>query len=682
MKLTSVEIVNFRLLENIEGESSCVNFNDKTTVLVGKNNSGKTSFSYLFDIFLNNKSFGFDDFSIGTYKVFQDLFDKYNKALSNTREIEDFLDQAITMIPSVQLKITIQYDENDNWNNIRPLLTSLEDNNIIKILFEYSVENLQLFLEDLKKCYDSKKRSDNLIDCIKKIYIKHFSVKIRSFSPYENSSTIKLSDVTKIIGSCFISAQRNVDDSNAQTNSKLSAIFQKQYKQSESRYKDHDLEEKEFEELNDALVDANGKVDEKLKNFFETFTRSFSTFGYPNVEGADVVLKSNVTPTSIFNSINLFYRDNEHLLPEKYNGLGYSNLIFIISEILSFKAVISESPKDLNLIFIEEPEAHMHPQLQNTFITKLNEFLLKTKLKAQIILTTHSSHIVSNADFDSIRYFGRDQDGTKIKDLMKFKPQEAEDETIKFLKQYVSLVKCDMFFADKIILIEGVCERLLMTSFIEKIDEYLRKCNNGKLLSEQYIAVIEIGGAYMAKFKEFLEFLNVKTLMITDIDCCKKIEKKNKNDVMCTYEVAYEIKEESIEELVTTNQTIIQWIPKKKKIRELVFLKFENLVYDKFAISYQRNFSETLKCGRTFEEAFIIENGKYIIKNKTQLDSIKNKIKDSMSENDILKESYQIYKYIDSNKKKSEFAFDLMYVDRESWDVPTYIKEGLIWLAK
>ncbi|WP_017414402.1 ATP-dependent nuclease [Clostridium tunisiense] len=690
MKLKKVEIKNYRLLESIEDENS-VEIKEGTTILVGKNNSGKTSFSYIFDTFFNNHSFYFEDFSIDCYKKFEEIFQEYI-GLPADQEVQENFFEGLN-IPSIELRIIVEYDENDNWSNIRPLLTTLDENNIIKINFEYSVENKQLFLQDLKLYYDRKKSAEGIVDCIKKIYEKHFSVKIKSFSPYESQELIRLSDVNKIIGSCFISAQRSVDDSNGKSNSKLSNIFQKQYKEVESKNKTLIVEEKEFEELNGALVIANDKVDEKLMSFFEGFTKSFSKFGYPNIDGANIILKSNVTPTNIFSSINMFYKDKEYLLPEKYNGLGYSNLIYIISEILHFKSKLLESHTDLNLIFIEEPEAHMHPQLQSTFITKLNEFLEENGIKAQVIVTTHSSHIVASADFESIRYFSKEVHSTKVKDLMKFNPINLDgtknNEIIKFLKQYISLVKCDMFFADKIILIEGVCERLLMPLFIKKVDDELKKINideenKKRLLSEQYISVIEIGGAYMNKFKDFLEFLNVKTLMITDIDCCKRIVKENKNGVQCTYEVASEIAIDEINDLVTTNQCIIEWMPSEKNIKDLVYKKFDELISEPFAVSYQRNNDtrQDFKCGRTFEEEFIIENSEYIFSNKDNLSSIKNHIKSFGQSAGILENSYGIYKYIDNNKKKSEFAFDLMYINNESWVIPMYIKEGLLWLAK
>jgi len=85
---------------------------------------------------------------------------------------------------------------------------------------------------------------------------------------------------------------------------------------------------------------------------------------------------------------------------------------------------------------------------------------------------------------------------------------------------------------------------------------------------------------------------------------------------------------------------------------------------------------------KMYKVAFIIDNPKYIFDNKEKLPSIKNKIKQLSDKNDVLKKSYCIYKYISNNNKKTEFAFDLIYIESDSWNVPTYIKEGLLWLAK
>lgn len=712
MKLKTVQINNYRLLEECT-----IRLDDETTVLVGKNNSGKTSFSCIFETFLSEKDFSFDDFSISCHSEFIAAYREYVSIKNDEKKIEDFFISIDSKIPAITMKLDIQYDEKDNWSNIRPLLTTLEPTNILQILFQFGIKDPKGFFENLDKDMQKvkvtkKNENEKIIECVSKIIDKYFKKTIKPFSVDVPTEEVKISDIKKIIGNYFIAAQRNVEDGSSQTSSKLSSVFQREYKNCEQKKNIAGFADVEFARLNDELNKANSNIDKKLRDFFSSFIDAFSTFGYPNVEGTDIVLKSNVTSTNLFNGIRLFYKDKEHLLPEKYNGLGYSNLIYIISEILCFKSKLEENPTDLNLIFIEEPEAHMHPQLQNTFIIKLNQFIRENNINAQIVISTHSPHIVSNADFESIRYFSRNGGNVTVKDLLQFKinevtkikskTDEPDDEfdidTIQFLKQYITLVKCDMFFADKIILIEGLCERLLMPLFIRKIDKEIRtlpKYKNLRALSEQYIAIIEIGGAYMHKFKEFLEFLDIKTLIITDIDCCYTEEKRKEDGTIdyksdghtpkMTTPEKHEILLADLERLVTTNQTLIQWLPQKKKIKDLVFEKFDYKSNTPISVAYQTNLYRSrtkLKCGRTFEEAFIIDNCKYIFEHKKELGSIKNNIKDYKNENEIFNKSYSIYSYIDDNDKKADFAFDLMYVHPDEWDIPQYIREGLLWLAK
>ncbi len=706
MKLTNAKIRNYRLLENC-----AIRIDEETTILVGKNNSGKTSFSYLFETFLKNaKEFTFNDFSIACHEKFIYAYNEYLNAKDKEDLLEDFFTNIDNKLPAIELELDIEYGKDDNWSNIRPLLTTLDTNNILHILFAFKIKEPKKFLESLlnnisKLSTKKKKDKQCILDEVSKAINDFYGCVVKPICQDIHTDEVKYADIQKIINSYFIAAQRQVEDSNSKTNSKLAPVFQREYKNCEKTKENETLPE--LEKLLDTMDKANGDIDTKLALFFRDFTTSFATFGYPNVEGSDLILKSNVTLTNLFNGIQLFYKDQEHLLPEKYNGLGYSNLIYIISEILCFRSQIKELNSDLNLIFLEEPEAHMHPQLQNTFITKLNEFMEQNGINAQVIISTHSPHIVSNAKFENIRYFNRKEYSVNVMDLLKFEldskkkathDEHFDDGTIEFLKQYITLVKCDMFFADKIILVEGLCERLLMPLFIKKIDNQIKIQHEYKKLrelSEQYIAIIEIGGAYMYKFKEFLEFLGIKTLIITDVDSCLSEQEKDKNGNLVflkdgkkpkmTRDKKKEITQNHISQLVTSNQTLIKWLPGKKMIKELIFSKFNQNSKQLVNVSFQRNTYDTksnIKCGRSFEEAFIIDNALYIFNMKDQLESIKSNICDYKSVDDILNNSYNIYEFIDLNNKKSDFAFDLMYISSASWSVPTYIKEGLIWLAK
>ena len=663
MKLIKAKIKNFRLLYDVD-----ITFDKNTTSIVGKNNSGKTSLSVIFNIFLNklDNAFSFDDFSLESHQKFIEIYKSYSEITEENKEEQLLLIQK--NIPKIQLFLTLQYDEKDNWANLIPFFTSLEEGNELVLLFEYAPDSTEKFLKALQEAMSSTTPCSNeeLILKIKSHYENHYKINIRPYSEDEEADSVSRSDINRLIQSKFISAQRTLDDSDAESKSRLSRIIQDQFKNENER------DEKKSKELLKALEKASESIDGELADFFSSFVTYFKTFGFPGVGREKVELKSQLEPAVLFrNNIKLFYNHDGKSLPERYNGLGYSNLLCIIAEIMGFYSKIKEVNNNLNIIFIEEPEAHMHPQMQSVFIKKIVYFLNQVGLDAQIIITTHSSYILAASNLESIRYFK--QKGTApvaiVKDLMTFNQNFTVPETKKFLQQYLTLGKCDLFFADKAILFEGTVERILLPVFIKKIESRA----SYKLL-EQYISSVEVGGAYISKFKELLEFLELKTLVITDIDSVDKEDNFKKAEV------------KSGEELVTSNVTLKTWIPAKDKIDDLLRPDIIQESSDGLIRTvYQKNVNpenEPLKCGRSFEEAFIIENTSYIFANKEKLLSIKNHLNVYQNSDAIYSKSYEIQDFIDRNDKKTEFAFDLLNIKKDSWKVPSYIEEGLIWLAQ
>ncbi len=230
-------------------------------------------------------------------------------------------------------------------------------------------------------------------------------------------------------------------------------------------------------------------------------------------------------------------------LPEGYNGLGTRNLIYMLLQLESFhKAYRAKVTRPVtHLIFIEEPEAHLHPQMQEVFIAQLNAAIGKLSAaypdepawNVQFIISTHSPHVANAATFEAVRYFLNDSTGvtsarrTKVKDFKKgMTTISAEDQN--FLHQYMTLTKCDLYFADKAILVEGTTERLLMPRLCEIVD---RSLEDRSKLARQYVTCVEVGGAYAHIFYPLLDFLELKTLIVTDLDSTKQVEKKNRKGV-------------------------------------------------------------------------------------------------------------------------------------------------------
>ena len=191
------------------------------------------------------------------------------------------------------------------------------------------------------------------------------------------------------------------------------------------------------------------------------------------------LLKGNTT---------VVYQQADKELPENYNGLGYMNLISMIFDIdLIIKKMQrnkERKPADINLLFIEEPEAHTHPQMQYVFIKNIKNLLEKgishkdgISRKLQYIVSSHSAHIVADCDFDDIKYIVHSQKNgifdknsvivKNMKDLQKEYECDAEHKQyFAFLKQYLTLNRSELFFADKAIFIEGDTERILLPAMV------------------------------------------------------------------------------------------------------------------------------------------------------------------------------------------------------------------------
>jgi predicted ATP-dependent endonuclease of OLD family len=220
-------------------------------------------------------------------------------------------------------------------------------------------------------------------------------------------------------------------------------------------------------------------------------------------------------------------------------------------------------------------------------------------------------------------------------------------------------------------MVEGNTERILLPQMIKKV---------AISLQNEYITILEVGGAYVHIFKELLEFIKVKTLIITDLDSVNAV-----TGVKC-------IVNNGLNNEVSSNSTLSGWLPGKRLIKELIDCTDDDKTANGvIRVAYQIN--ENGNIARSFEEAFIHCNKTLIISSTT----IEKNGTKSLKENKNQFTLFKTYKLIDivnstsydlapdSSKVKTNFAFDIMSFQEEVygvWSVPLYIKEGLEWLAK
>ena len=692
MQIESARIRGYRLLDDI---SISFQGNHKETIIVGPNNSGKTSFVEIFYKFLSvdrGNSFTLDDISSSQRKKLKAVAEKIEQEIDGR---EQYKEEFLKSLPEISLQIMFSYDDGDSSLPLADLIRNLDmDNNYTHLVCRVFVDKQEKIFKEYIDYISSRKSINSINESLECDIFKFLQRRSNSLFKLEYAALdneevdyykkgnnpgigyekIEYLAVKKAISCSFIYAQNKFDDTAKDVGHGLSKSFQKYYKTVVSN---DDFDTNSVEQG----INSISKVhDEQYKNIFSSIIGDLGKFGY----------NSNILPTlKVVSSIRfdnfmdgnakVMYSDEFGEFSESHNGLGYSKLIYTVLQLSFFLENIknSEPVAGTNLIFIEEPEAHLHPQMQEIFIKYVSQFIEDKGLRdisVQIVITTHSSHIIAESGFSGIRYFRvkahKDILKSEVKDMnMCFSRLEPSDR--KFLEKYMQLRPCDMFFADKVIMIEGATERLLMPLM-------LKKMSDNSQIDREYISIIEAGGAHAFKFKEMLEFIGVPTLIITDIDSGdpEKNRSKCRTDLDGAITTNSTLNRLFTEMFINENHSV-----KNKKCKDNLTVKYlqelaaEKKVFMNIRVAYQVPENEKYPAGRSFEEAFIKANLPIIIAEKNNFESnIKSKIKDIDNQEKLVEDSYEISNSID----KTDFAFDILML--EDWSIPKYIKEGLEWL--
>lgn len=637
MKLARIHIGNYRKLKNC-----VIEFDEKQTIFVGANNSGKTSAMQSIVSFLTSpKRFTTNDFTLSNWKGLNEIGEKW---LSKD-DVKPSLIELYDYLPLMDIWLDVC--DKDAYL-VRDLIPSFDwDGKEVGMRILYAPIDVEMLYHDFKVSFkrarelekDKKKKTlypKNLWDFLKKgsVLAKYFDCRYYvldiakepdkqiTFQPLPDVEAKNSSILSKLFKIDYIEAQREFSDPEANDNSghnNLSRQLQVYY--NKHIQPDDVLTEENFE-LYEAAEKTQQDCDVRLNKAFSGRINELENIRYPGFLNPRIAIHSHVNLKDSLaheSAVQFLLNDNEKdlSLPEKYNGLGYQNLISMYFRLMQFRdewlheGSVSTRDDDkpiepIHLVFIEEPEAHLHAQAQQVFVRKAYDALTYSKFlednnglyTTQVVISTHSNHIVQDLDMNTLRYFKRFMSAEinlPISEVVSLLNVFGEKETRQFVTRYIKLNHCDFFFADGVILVEGAGERILMPKFLEK--EGVR---------DYYISIIEISGSHAHRFRELVERLGIPTLVVTDIDA--QNVKANGNR-----EKAFTQKGKG---QVTNNDTLRLWIPKEEDVDKLLKLKDSDKCSCNVRIAYQTGISAKLnKMQRlataypyTFEDALALTN--------------------------------------------------------------------------
>lgn len=452
-----------------------------------------------------------------------------------------------------------------------------------------------------------------------------------------------------------------------------------------------------------AFHEAQSSFDRRLEVGFESAKKELEELGYPGMSNPTLSISTRIRPIDGLNHPSAVQYDigggsAAIRLPEDYSGLGFQNLISMVFRLMRFRdewmrvgklstqsAVDSDAAiEPLQLILVEEPEAHLHAQVQQVFIRKAYEVLRnhealreKTTFQTQLIVSTHSSHVAHEVDFGLLRYFKRHpaKEGSvptsTVANLSTLFGNE--DDTTRFVRRYLKTTHCDLFFADGVILLEGAAERILVPHFIR--DQYPD-------LATRYISLLEVGGSHAHRLKSLIDVLSIPALVISDLDA------NNPNDS------GKSVRPEQGQGYETSSSVLRSWVPKKNGVDELlneaavsslvgVGFGIIGTVYQRpIEVAYPDASEKATVIPSTFEDALALSNLTEIanLKGGTMTNQFAKIVSEGENPNAIAK---ALYERLRDYPQKAVFALDILSSKQfENITPPDYLDAGLKWFAE
>lgn len=490
-----------------------IKFNDGLNVLIGPNNSGKSTVLNALRILLDKdypKRLEIADFSrtsdIATYqKTPPEVTIKLILKEKSVSE-EEYSDKIVT-IAEWLTKIDSLFEAQLTYRFFLPE-TELQN---YKKDFK-NINDPEVFWGKLEESYLKKYRYEFLVghtelgnkvdyEDLRKFSLQHFdAIRDVERDMFKGSSTL-LKEVIQFFIDYELKSDSEVDDKT------ISRVEENKEK---------------FNEFSKQLIEILEIRMESGKKEIFNYTEKVGAHKGKNEE---IDLKGSLSETELYSVLRLMVKRKTGIsLPVTHNGSGFNNLIYIsllLAKMQKDRDVnyVGENASVFSLLAIEEPEAHLHPNMQYRFLKYLAEEQ-KDKVD-QIFITTHSPNITASIDLDSIISFQQlkeDEIHISYPGKVFQEKNEEDNKSKKYIQRFLDVTKSDILFADRIVFVEGITEQMILTRMANIM---------GKSLEDNYVSVINLGGRYYTHFLKLFDEENdyairKKVAFITDRDMMRE----------------------------------------------------------------------------------------------------------------------------------------------------------------
>lgn len=535
MYLSTLQVRNFR-----NYESEIFKFNSKTNAIIGENDSGKTNALTALRILLDdsyyysNKTLKESDFYSGISNGWRGEW----IIISATFEEMDTETLDNEILASISLNSGEVESDIENQNNFSRLTSNTSknagsislfirpDKNVRKKLFD-AVNNgdSKLFKEirssisltDYEFYYTSK---SNLNFCNDEEYFKLVG-NLSNCSPSNPDdddeaflgTKINMSDVFKHISVVYVDALRDVLREMKKGQNPVKRIVDTI---------GSDISIEDLNDLQTIIQDLNGKITNvhEIKKIGDELNQQLRDI-VGSVYSPSLLLSSNISDDMSSLSKFLLMKPEQNMDLDLL-GLGHLNMIYLALKIVEFKTC--RSRELLNIMLIEEPEAHIHHHIQKT----LFEGLGLQKSYTQILMSTHSVHLAEVSEISHMNVLKSSNGKTIVmnpaNNLNTFANQKLKKKNldlVKAVERYLDVKRNGLLFSKGVVLVEGDAEEILIPQMVKQAF--------GVSLDELGIGLINIGSTsfeYIASlFSD--DRIQRKCAIITDLD--KQVVHGNSN---------------------------------------------------------------------------------------------------------------------------------------------------------